>query len=101
MNITFDSLDKKFAEERRILERRQPICLLNKLYVSHIERIIMLNILPEEEVAEEEEEDEISEEGGGADKLKVKNLIFIAYAAIKIGMMHLHVISLGAKLSNK
>ena len=62
----------------------------------------MLKILPEEGVAEEEEEEEeeISKEGG-ADKLKLKNLIFIAYAAIKTGMMHLHVSCLGIKLSRK
>ena len=60
----------------------------------------MLKILPEEEVAEEEEGEEISEEGG-ANKLKVENLIFIAYAAINIGMMHIHVSCLGIKLSNK
>ena len=51
-------------------------------------------------MAEEEEEEEISEEGG-ANKLKLKNLIFIAYAAIKIGMMHLHARYLGIKLSSK
>ena len=60
----------------------------------NIEKSVMLKILPEEEVAEEDEEEEISEEGG-ADKLKVKNLIFIAYTAINIGMMHLHVSCLG------
>ena len=60
----------------------------------------MLKILPEEEVAEEEEEEEISEEWG-EDKLKLKNLIFIAYAAIKRGLMHLHVSCLGIKLSSK
>ena len=60
----------------------------------------MLKILPEEEVAEEEEEEEISNEGG-ADKLKLKNMIFIAYAAINTGMMHLHVSCLGIKLSSK
>ena len=60
----------------------------------------MLKILPEEEVAEEEEEEEISEEGG-ADKFKLKILIFIAYTAIKIGMTHLHVSCLGIKLSSK
>ena len=51
-------------------------------------------------MAEEEEEEEISEEGG-ADKLKLKNLIFIAYAAIKTGTMHLHARYLGIKLSSK
>ena len=50
----------------------------------------MLKILLEENVAEEEEEEEISEEGG-ENKLKLKNLIFIAYTAIKTGMMYLHV----------
>ena len=49
----------------------------------------MLKILPQEEVVKEEEEEEILEEGG-ADKLKLKNLIFIAYAAIKTSMMHIH-----------
>ena len=92
MKITFDSLEKKLQKERRLLERRQPLCLLKKLYVSHLERRIMLKILPEEEVAEEEEE--ISEEGG-ADKIKVKILILIAYAAIEIRIMHLHVSCLG------
>ena len=66
---------------------------------SHIE-ITMLNFLLEEKVAEEEEEEEISKEGG-ADKLKLKNPIFITYAAIKTGMMHLHVSCLGIKLSSK
>ena len=66
----------------------------------HIERRVMLKIIPEEEVAEEEEEEEISKEGG-ADKLKLKILIFIAYTTIKIGIMHLHVIFLGIKLSSK
>ena len=50
----------------------------------------MFKILPEDEVAKEEEEEEIIEEGG-ADKLKLKNLIFIAYVAINTGMVHLHV----------
>ena len=60
----------------------------------------MLKILPKGEVAEEDEEEGILEEGG-ADKLKVKNLIFIAYAAIEIGMMHPHVRCLGTELSRK
>ena len=58
----------------------------------------MLKVLLEEEVVEEEEEEEISEEGG-ADKIKMKNMIFITYAAIKTDMMHLHVSYLGIKLS--
>ena len=61
----------------------------------------MLNILPEEEVAEEEKDEEISEEGGGVDKLKQKNMVFIAYTTINTGMMHLHVSFLGIKLSCK
>ena len=60
----------------------------------------MLKILLEEEVAEEEEDEEISKEGG-VDKLKLKTVIFIAYVAIKTGMMHLHVSFLGIKLSSK
>ena len=60
----------------------------------------MLNILPEEYMDGEEEDEEISEEGG-AENLKLKNMIFIAYATIKIGMMHLHVSCLGTKLSSK
>ena len=60
----------------------------------------MLKILPDEEVAEEEEEEEILEERG-ENKLKLKNLIFIAYATIKTGMMHLHVSCLGIKLRSK
>ena len=63
-----------------------------------IEKGIMLQILPEEEVAKEEEEEETSEERG-SDNLT--NPIFIAYATIKIGMMHLHVSYLGIKLSSK
>ena len=66
----------------------------------NIEKRVMLKILSEEDVAEEEEEEEILEEGG-VDKLKLKNLIFIAYAAIKTGMMHLYVSYLGIKLSSK
>ena len=56
----------------------------------------MLKILLEGEVDEEDEEEEILEEEG-VDKFKVKNMIFIAYVAIEIGMMHLHVIFLGTK----
>ena len=82
------------------MERRQPLCLLKKLYVFNIEKIIMHKILPKGEVAEEDKEEEILEEGA-SDKLKVKNLIFIAYAAIEIGTMHLHVSCLGTKLSRK
>ena len=58
----------------------------------------MLQIHPEEEVAEEEEEEETSEEGR-ADNLT--NPIFIAYIAIKTGMMNSHVGHLGIKLSSK
>ena len=70
------------------------------LYDLHIKRRFMLKILPKEGVVEEGEEEEISEEGR-ADKLKLKNMIFIAYVAIKTGMMHLHARYLGIKLSSK
>ena len=61
--------------------RRQLLSLIKKLCVLHIERRIMLKILQEEEVVEEAEEEEISE-ARGADTLKEKILIFIAYVAI-------------------
>ena len=51
-------------------------------------------------MAEEEEEEEISEEVW-ADKLKLENMIFTAYVAIKIGLVHIHVSFLGIKLSSK
>jgi len=61
----------------------------------------MLKILLEEEVVEEEEEEEISKVGG-ANTLKEKSLIFIAYVAIEMGhMMHPHASYLGKKLSRK
>jgi len=49
-------------KERNILGRRQLLGLLKRLFVLHMERIILLKILPEEEVVEEEEE-EISKVG--------------------------------------
>ena len=66
----------------------------------HIERIILLKILREEEVVEEEEE-EISE-AGGANTLKEKSQICIAYAAKEMDhMMHPHASYLGIELSMK
>ena len=58
----------------------------------HIEKRVMLQILPEEE------EEETSEKRG-ADNLT--NPIFIAHVAIKMGMMHPNAGHLGIKLSSK
>ena len=67
----------------------------------HIERRIFLDILLEEEVVEEEEEEEISE-AGGADNLKEKSQIYIAYIAKEMDhTMHPHEIFLATKLSRK
>ena len=61
----------------------------------HIERRILLKILPEEEVVEEEEEEEISK-AGGANNLKEKIQTCIAYIAIEMDhMMHPHASCLG------
>ena len=60
----------------------------------HIERRILLKILPEEE-------EEISE-AGGADTLKEKSQICTAYIAKEMDhTMHPHVSCLGAELSRK
>lgn len=52
-------LRRSLQKERRILERRQPLGLLKKLYIFDIERIIMFNILLDGEVAEEYKEEKI------------------------------------------
>lgn len=72
---------------------RQLLCILKKICVLHVDKIIMLKILPKEEVVEEEV---------GADTLKEKSLIFIAYVAIDMyHMMHPHASWLGIELSRK
>lgn len=56
----------------------------------------MHKILLEEEVAKEEEEGRILEVGG-ENIYKEKGLIFIAYNAIEMDMMHPHVCYLGTE----
>jgi len=60
----------------------------------------MPKIFLDEEVVEEEEEEEILEVVG-EDTLKETSLIFIAYVAIEMDTMHLHVSCLGTKLIKK
>ena len=74
--------------------------LLKRLFAFLIKKSILLKILQEEEVDEEEEED--TSEAGGADILKQKRQICIAFAANEMDhMMLLHASYHGKKLSRK
>ena len=87
-------------KEKKLLERRQPLSLLKRLYALLIKKNILLKILQEEEVDEEEEED--IPEAGGADILKEKRQICTAYTAKEMDdMMPLHASYHGTKLSRK
>lgn len=92
---------KKLLKERNILGRRYLLILLKRLCVLQIERRILLKIPPEEEVVKEEVEEEILE-AGGADTLKEKSHIYVAYVAKEMDhMMHPHASCLGIELSRK
>ena len=82
------------------MDRRQPLNLLKRLCALLIKKTIFLKILPEQEVVEEEEED--VSEARGADTLKEKRQICIAYATKEMDhMMPLNASYHGTKLSSK
>lgn len=63
--LPLNPLRRSLLKERRIFKIIKLLSLPKKLCVLHKKRIIMHNILLEEEVAEEEEEGRILELGGG------------------------------------